>query len=76
MGNVECQNVCPHVAALPPATLGCPPNEARLQHIPHDDCCMDWVCSSEKHDGELIFVGEIDWTTLYTISQKWFWTKM
>lgn len=54
MGNVECQNVCPHVAALPPATLGCPPNEARLQHIPHDDCCMDWVCSSEKHEGELL----------------------
>ncbi|XP_066249285.1 putative epidermal cell surface receptor isoform X1 [Euwallacea similis] len=48
MGNVECQNACPPVPALPPPDLACPPKEASLQHAPDDDCCMYWVCSDRK----------------------------
>lgn len=44
MGNVECENVCPPVTALPPADLECPPSHAILSHIPDDECCMYWVC--------------------------------
>lgn len=46
MGNVECQNMCPPVTALPPANLGCPASHAKLSHIQDDDCCMHWVCMS------------------------------
>ncbi|XP_031340197.1 putative epidermal cell surface receptor isoform X1 [Photinus pyralis] len=65
MGNVECQNVCPPVPALPPHNLGCPPQLAQLTHLPDDDCCMYWTCgrgdhmqgtkyneSVEEHEGE------------------------
>ncbi|XP_066249286.1 putative epidermal cell surface receptor isoform X2 [Euwallacea similis] len=51
MGNVECQNACPPVPALPPPDLACPPKEASLQHAPDDDCCMYWVCSDRKTEG-------------------------
>ncbi|XP_066148430.1 putative epidermal cell surface receptor isoform X2 [Euwallacea fornicatus] len=51
MGNVECQNACPPVPALPPPNLACPPKEASLQHVPDDDCCMYWVCSDRKGEG-------------------------
>lgn len=44
MGNVECQNNCPPVPALPPANLHCPPTHAMLSHLPDDDCCMHWTC--------------------------------
>ncbi|KAF5273135.1 hypothetical protein FQA39_LY07625 [Lamprigera yunnana] len=46
MGNVECQNICPPVTALPPANLECPPQLATLNHLPDDDCCMYWVCGN------------------------------
>ncbi|CAH1116582.1 unnamed protein product [Phaedon cochleariae] len=45
MGKVECQNTCPPVTAYPPADLQCPPNQARIGHIPEDDCCKYWVCN-------------------------------
>ncbi|XP_044265638.1 putative epidermal cell surface receptor isoform X3 [Tribolium madens] len=45
MGNVECQNTCPPVTALPPPTLPCPPHQAMVDHLPDDECCMYWVCS-------------------------------
>ncbi|KAF5293261.1 hypothetical protein FQR65_LT11001 [Abscondita terminalis] len=48
MGNVECQNICPPVTALPSANLGCPPQFASLSHLPDDDCCMYWVCNNEN----------------------------
>ncbi|KAK4885060.1 hypothetical protein RN001_001331 [Aquatica leii] len=48
MGKVECQNICPPVTALPPASLSCPPQLASLSHLPDDDCCMYWVCNSEN----------------------------
>lgn len=46
MGNVECQNYCPPVTALPPNTLPCMPHQAVVGHSPDDDCCMAWVCKS------------------------------
>ncbi|XP_031340198.1 putative epidermal cell surface receptor isoform X2 [Photinus pyralis] len=49
MGNVECQNVCPPVPALPPHNLGCPPQLAQLTHLPDDDCCMYWTCGRGDH---------------------------
>jgi len=36
----------PPVQALPPSNLACPPHLAILDHLPHDDCCMYWTCSS------------------------------
>lgn len=48
MGKVECQNTCPPVTALPPATLPCPPHHAIISSIPDDDCCKYWVCSSSS----------------------------
>lgn len=53
MGKVECQNTCPPVTALPPATLPCPPHHAMIGHIPDDECCKYWICStpSQKPDG-------------------------
>ncbi|KAF7269805.1 hypothetical protein GWI33_017167, partial [Rhynchophorus ferrugineus] len=48
MGNVECQNTCPPVTALPPPNLQCSPEHASLQHIPDDDCCKYWVCPDPK----------------------------
>ncbi|RZC41146.1 epidermal cell surface receptor, partial [Asbolus verrucosus] len=47
MGNVDCQNTCPPVTALPPPTLPCPPHQATVGHLPEDDCCMYWVCNSQ-----------------------------
>lgn len=44
MGNVECQNTCPPVTAMPPPDLECPPSHARLGRIQGDDCCKYWVC--------------------------------
>lgn len=43
---VECQNSCPPVTALPPATLPCPPNLAVISKLPEDDCCKYWICPS------------------------------
>jgi hypothetical protein len=47
MGNVECQNTCPPVTALPPPTLPCSANQAIVDHLPDDDCCMYWVCNPD-----------------------------
>lgn len=44
MGNVECQNTCPLVTAMPPPDLECPPSHARLGKVQGDDCCKYWVC--------------------------------
>lgn len=44
MGNVECQNTCPPVTAMPPPDLECPVTHARLGKIQGDDCCKYWVC--------------------------------
>ncbi|EFA07109.1 putative epidermal cell surface receptor isoform X1 [Tribolium castaneum] len=52
MGNVECQNTCPPVTALPPPTLPCPPHQAIVDHLPDDECCMYWVCSQESGRNE------------------------
>lgn len=46
MGKVECQSACPPVTAVPPATLPCPNHQASLSHLPDDDCCMAWICST------------------------------
>ncbi|XP_063921536.1 putative epidermal cell surface receptor isoform X3 [Zophobas morio] len=48
MGNVECQNTCPPVTALPPPNLPCPVHQAIIDHLPEDDCCMYWVCSPQS----------------------------
>ncbi|KAK5647810.1 hypothetical protein RI129_002702 [Pyrocoelia pectoralis] len=48
MGNVECQNICPPVTAIPPANLGCPPQMAQLSHLPDDECCMYWTCGDSE----------------------------
>ncbi|CAH1365374.1 unnamed protein product [Tenebrio molitor] len=51
MGNVECQNTCPPVTALPPPTLPCSANQAIVDHLPDDDCCMYWVCNPDAETG-------------------------
>ncbi|XP_063921534.1 putative epidermal cell surface receptor isoform X1 [Zophobas morio] len=51
MGNVECQNTCPPVTALPPPNLPCPVHQAIIDHLPEDDCCMYWVCSPQSATG-------------------------
>ncbi|KAL1501149.1 hypothetical protein ABEB36_006533 [Hypothenemus hampei] len=48
MGNIECQNICPPVQALPPHDLGCPVNRATLQRMPDDECCMVWTCMDHE----------------------------
>ncbi|XP_051166564.1 putative epidermal cell surface receptor isoform X2 [Leptopilina boulardi] len=45
IGNVTCSPACPPVTAQPPSNLPCPPYEAKLTHLPGDDCCMQWICS-------------------------------
>nr|XP_033324101.1 putative epidermal cell surface receptor isoform X2 [Megalopta genalis] len=48
MGNVSCQAACPPVAALPPATLPCPPYQAILTQLPGEDCCKEWTCNHQS----------------------------
>ncbi|CAB3371639.1 Hypothetical predicted protein [Cloeon dipterum] len=43
-GNVSCSPACPPVPATPPLTIGCDPSEARLSHLPGEDCCLYWLC--------------------------------
>ncbi|GLG97972.1 Uncharacterized protein GBIM_04619 [Gryllus bimaculatus] len=39
-GNVTCQPACQPMPAAPPPDLACAPHEARLDHVPGDDCCL------------------------------------
>lgn len=49
--NVTCQSVCPPVTATPPADIQCQSNEAILDHLPGDDCCLYWICPALHHPG-------------------------
>lgn len=44
MGNVECQNTCPPITALPSSDIQCHPSQAKIDYLPDDDCCKQWVC--------------------------------
>jgi len=43
-GSVTCSSACPPVPATPPLTIGCESTEARLSHLPGEDCCLYWLC--------------------------------
>ncbi|XP_059468624.1 uncharacterized protein LOC132192596 isoform X2 [Neocloeon triangulifer] len=51
-GNVTCSPACPPVPATPPLTIGCDPSEARLSHLPGEDCCLYWLCPQPQGAGQ------------------------
>ncbi|XP_076667213.1 stranded at second isoform X2 [Andrena cerasifolii] len=51
MGKVSCQAACPPVPALPPATMPCPSYQVILTHLPGDECCKEWSCSTGQLPG-------------------------
>ncbi|PSN34747.1 hypothetical protein C0J52_21325 [Blattella germanica] len=50
-GNVTCQSTCPPVTATPPSDLQCGPQQAILNHLPGDECCLYWMCPQLQHSG-------------------------
>ena len=46
-GNVTCQNACPPMSDKPPTNLPCPPEMAMPVTLPHDECCLTWVCRAD-----------------------------
>lgn len=56
MGNIECQNICPPVPALPPPNLACAQHDAMLGHLEDDHCCLYWICTeSQIHPGKFVY---------------------
>jgi len=48
-GNVTCQSACPPISSKPPTSLPCPPELATTMPLPHDECCMMWVCPGAEN---------------------------
>ncbi|XP_059468616.1 putative epidermal cell surface receptor isoform X1 [Neocloeon triangulifer] len=57
-GNVTCSPACPPVPATPPLTIGCDPSEARLSHLPGEDCCLYWLCPQPQGAGQKPPLGD------------------
>ncbi|RWS31371.1 epidermal cell surface receptor-like protein [Leptotrombidium deliense] len=47
-GNVTCDNQCPPLMDIPPASLPCPSSMAFRGYLPGDTCCMHWMCRGNE----------------------------